>query len=106
MKKQLLAVLIIAAVLVSVLWVLRDRFQNRLTVESRSGQRLAVLEVTITRETAVFRDVPVGAEVTATFRIGSDDHFVVNGQLADGTAMTGEFGYVTNGMAGEQARFV
>src|SRR5262249_44529920 len=98
MKKRLLAVLIIAAVLVSVLCELRERCQNRLTVENRSGQRLAVLAVTITRETAVFRDVPVRADVTATFRIGSDAHFVVNGQLADGTAVAGEFGYVTKGM--------
>ncbi|HYT87589.1 MAG TPA: hypothetical protein VEL76_02615 [Gemmataceae bacterium] len=40
------------------------------------------------------------------FRIGSDDHFTIKGRLADGTAVGGEFGYVTNGMAGERACFV
>jgi hypothetical protein len=101
-----ITLLVTARLLVGLLWVVRERYQNRLAVENRSGQAVAFLRVTIAGETIPFRDVRAGAEVTATFRIKTKDHFVVEGRLADGTRVGGEFGYVGNGMHRERAHFV
>lgn len=98
--------LLLAGGLAGLVWMARERLQNRLTVENRSGQPIALLKVTISGETTVHRNVPDGAAVTAPFPIHSDDHFAVEGQLADGTPVGGNFGYVTNGMSGERARLV
>jgi hypothetical protein len=79
---------------------------NVLTVENRSGQRIALLRVTITGKTSSWNDVPPGAEVSTLFRIKSDDHFAVEGRLEDGTMIRGQFGYVTTDMSGERARLI
>jgi hypothetical protein len=88
------------------LWAARERLQNNLILENRSGQAIVILNVTTGGETAVFRDVPDGATRTAPFRITRDDGFALEGRLADGTACGGNFGYVTGGMSGQWARFV
>jgi hypothetical protein len=107
MSKGKIAVLIVALLLCGgFVWWYHERHQNRLTVENRSGQPIAVLRVAITGETATFRDVAADSQVTGTFRIASDDHFTVEGRLADGKRITGQFGYVTGGMSGQRARFV
>src|SRR5262249_22774474 len=105
MTKRSIAALVLFGVVVGVLWGVWDRLQNRFTVENRSGQELT-LRVTTGGETITLREVAAGAEATAAFRTGSDDHFTLEGRLADGTAVEGEFGYVTNGMSGQRARFV
>lgn len=99
-------VLLLVVGVAGLLWAARGRLQNRLTVENRSGQAIALLRVTTGGETAVFRDLPDGAAATAPFRIQTDDHFAVEGRLEDGTGLGGNFGYVTNGMSGQRARFV
>ena len=68
MEKGGVALLVVAGLAV-VLWAVRERGQNRLTLANRSGQPVAFLRVTISDETTVFRDVPDGREVVATFRI-------------------------------------
>src|SRR5262249_24091987 len=103
-KRRIAGVVIVAGLAV-VLWAVRERVQTRLTVENRSGQQLLFLQVTLSGETALIRDVPAGAVATATFTIQTDDHFV-DGRLADGTPVRGAFGYVMNGRAGERATFV
>jgi len=108
MKKRVVAVILLVAVGTILFWAAWERFQKRrnyLVVENRSGQPIAQLRITISQEAIRFEDVPDGIDVTAPFRIGSDDHFVVVGRLADGTNIGGDFGYVTNGMAGERAHF-
>lgn len=82
--------------------------QNQLTVENRSGQALSWIRVAVTGSSSVawFRDGPDEGVVSSTFRIGGDGHFQVNGRLADGTRLEGNFGYVTSGMSGQRARFV
>ena len=109
MKKRGFAIFFLIVVTIVLLWGARERYherhRNQLVVENRSGQAIAQLRITITRETILFENVADGAEVAAPFRIGADDHFVVAGRLADGSAIGGNFGYVTNGMAGERARF-
>jgi hypothetical protein len=104
MKKRSIVALVVVGVMAGVLWAALERFQNRLTVENRSGQPLT-LRVTTGGETITLPEVPAGGEVTAAFPIRSDDHFAVGGMLAHGTAVGGEFGYVTNGMSGQRARF-
>jgi hypothetical protein len=97
--------LLVVSGLAGLLWVVWERFQNRLTVENRSGQPIALLEIAIGGETVAFRNMADGATVTAAFTIATDDHFAVEGRLADGTRLGGKFGYVTNGMCGERAAF-
>jgi hypothetical protein len=102
----LIGVLLLVGGLAWLVWSFHERVQNRLTVENCSGQPLSVLRVTVGGETLTFTDVPENAEVTGSFPIKSDDHFSVEGRLADGRRVGGEFGYVTNGMSGQWARFV
>jgi len=80
--------------------------RNVLVVDNRSEQEVTYLTITVTEENIVFANLSPGASVSSTFRIRHDDDFHVVGQLADGTAISGDFGYVTNGMFGEHARFV
>jgi hypothetical protein len=55
----------------------------------------------------MFENIPDGSKASASFSIVRDGGFYVHGFLADGTNITGGFfGYVTNGMYGEHARFV
>ena len=54
------AVLLVGGI-AGLLWATRERLQNRLTVENRSGQAIALLRVTTGGATAVLRDVPAGA---------------------------------------------
>jgi hypothetical protein len=98
--------ILLAVGLAGLLWLTWQQALNRLTVENRSGQPITLLQVTIGGETCTFRNVAAEAEVTAPFRIKSDDHFAVAGQLADGTILRGRVGYVTNGMARERARLI
>ncbi len=110
MSRRRIAVLVGAVLFVGALVGLLvrhwERAQNRLTVENRSGQPLTVFKVITAGEAITFTDVPVGGEVTAAFGIQADDHFAVEGRLADGKRVGGDFGYVTNGMSGQRARFV
>src|SRR6202022_2020249 len=81
--KAVIGGLVFLTVLLGLLWLARA-FQNRLTVENRSGQTVTLLELSIAGETIVFRELPDGGTVTAAFRIKTDDHFRVKGKLADG----------------------
>lgn len=100
-----LAVLVIAG-LALLGWAYAERSRNVLTVENRSGQTISLLHITAAGQTSEFRDVASGAEVTASFRIKGDDHFAVEGRLADGTLIRGQFRSVTSGMSGERAHLV
>lgn len=82
------------------------RIENRLVVENQSGQPIASLKITVGGRTIVFENVQSGSKESSRFFIGGGDHFVVAGQLADGTRIKGDFSYVTTGMYGEHARFV
>ena len=89
-------------------WGLRA-LQNRLTVENRSGQPVSLLMIGVygSSSCVMFENVPDGGKASASFSIAGDGGFYVHGHLADGTNITGgNFGYVTNGMYGEHARFV
>ena len=66
------------------LWYNRERSQNRLSFENRSGQPIPLLRVTVAGQTSTFRDVPAGGERFAP--LGADgERFAVEGRLADGT---------------------
>jgi hypothetical protein len=89
-------------------WSLRA-IQNRLTVENRSGQSVSLLMIGIYGSSSclMFENVPDGGMVSARFNVDRDGGFYVHGFLADGTNIKdGYYGYVTNGMYGEHARFV
>jgi hypothetical protein len=79
---------------------------NRLVVTNESGQAIALLAITVGGEAIRFENVPAGDQASARFRIVGDDHFAVRGQMADGTTITDDCGYVTNGMYGVLATFV
>jgi len=72
------------------LWAMQERSQNLVTVENRSGQTIALLQVDRAGETSTFKDVMTGAEVRAASKTRSA--FTVAGKLADGTLIKGRFG--------------
>jgi hypothetical protein len=106
MKKRAIACAVVVALLLAGGWAVWHRIENRLVVTNESGQAITFLTITVGGETIRLEDVPAGASVSARFRIRSDDHFVVRGRLADGTELTEDCGYVTNGTYGERAAFV
>jgi hypothetical protein len=81
--------------------------RDRLVVVNRSGQPIVRLEISMRSvPVATFRNLPDGAEGSATFRIVGDNSFDLIGALADGTRVGGNFGYFTTGSYGEHPRFV
>jgi hypothetical protein len=100
----LLALLGLAGGLVRAVW---ERSLNRITVENRSGQVIDTFQVFIGGEPITFRNLEDGAESTVIFQTRKHkDHFVVDGRLADGTPVAGQYGYVSGGLGGQRARFV
>jgi hypothetical protein len=100
-----LAALLVAG-LAFLLWAARGRSQDLLAVENRSGQPIALLEITVAGQTSTFRDVPAGADVTAALGGKSDDPFVVEGRLADGTMVRGRFAHVADALGGGRTGLV
>jgi len=80
-------------------WSIRQRPPNLLSVENRSAQTIARLRVTRGEEVSKFDDVVTGAAVTTPFHIKSAERFTLEGQLADGTLLRGQF----TGDASEEA---
>lgn len=78
-----LAIVLIGGLAV-LLWLINQRTRS-LVLENRSGQTIDLLRITIGDQTNTFRDVGTGKDVTATGPIKGDDHYSVDGQLADGT---------------------
>ncbi len=62
------------------------------------------LEVSLPWETLRFEPIAAGESVSRSFRIVSDASFLIEGELADGTRLRANEGYVTNGQYGEEVR--
>ncbi|MCP9784795.1 hypothetical protein [Cyanobium sp. N5-Cardenillas] len=82
----------------------REHTRNELTVTNRSGRTIVSLEVSLPWETLRFEPIADGEAVSRSFRIVSDAHFAIEGELADGTRLRAAEGYVTNGQYGEAVR--
>jgi hypothetical protein len=93
------AILLVAG-LALLYWPIHQRSRDTLTIQNQSGQRIDELRLTAAGETKTFHDVAPGAEVAAPLK--ADDRFTVEGQLADGTMIRGQFG----GTAGDRAPLV
>lgn len=105
MKRLALYTLLLLAFVTAVGYALSIAKQNRLDVINQSGQTIDFVEIQVCDQTIRFDDIPPGETVTSPFQIHRDDHFVVQGQLSDGSNFTAECGYVTNGMSGSRADF-
>jgi hypothetical protein len=82
-KRTLLRVaIVLVAGLGFLVWALGHRTRE-FVVENHSGQRIDRLSVTVAGQTSTFQDVAAEAQVSGTFKAGSDDHFTLDGQLAD-----------------------
>ena len=81
--------------------------RNRLVVENRSGETIVRLEISMRSvPVATFRNLPDGKEGSASFRVVGDNSFELSGELADGTRLGGNFGYLTTGSYGAYPRFI
>jgi hypothetical protein len=78
----------LAAGLALLVWAIREQGQNRVSIENRSGQAIALLKISAGDATQTFSDVADGAEVRAA--LGADA-FSVDGRLGDGTLIRGQF---------------
>jgi hypothetical protein len=103
MKKPIATLLLICSILL-LFWA-SHHIQPKLIVENHSGQTIVAVRITIAGETLLIENLADGKTANSPFRIAADDHFVVDGRLADGTTLAGEFGYVTSGTLGDRARF-
>jgi hypothetical protein len=93
-----LAIASIASLIVLLL-AFGGRTRN-LTVENRSRQSIAELNITVGGRSKRFENVREDAEVTAPFSWGGDDRFQVEGRLANGTRVR------ANGRLGDTRRFL
>jgi hypothetical protein len=93
-----LAIVLVAGLAV-LLWLIGQRTRS-LVIENRSGQAIDLLRVTIGDQTSTFHDVATGKDVTATGNAKGDDHYSVDGQLADGTRIR------SSGLIGENNHFL
>ncbi len=108
-KSSLLALSLLSAAIIIVgggamglyLWS-----RNWVEIHNASGQRIESLSVRVCKQRLEFQDVAAGATEERAFDTLVDDHFSVEGRLADGTEIKGQFGYVTNGMMHSRARIV
>lgn len=82
----------------------RETTRNELTVVHRSGRTITSLQVALPWETLRFGPIAAGQTVSRSFRIASDAHFAIAGELADGTRLRADEGYVTNSQYGEGVR--
>lgn len=82
----------------------REHTRNVLTVTNRSGLTITSLAVSLPWETLRFEPIAPGESVGRSFRIVSDASFVIEGELADGTRLRADEGYVTNSQYGEEVR--
>lgn len=81
-----------------------EHTRNVLTVTNRSGLTITSLAVSLPWETLRFEPIAPGESVGRSFRIVSDASFVIEGELADGTRLRADEGYVTNSQYGEEVR--
>lgn len=103
--RSLLALVALVAVLAGLVAAVGRASRNGIVVENRSGVAIKSLEITVGPTLLCFGPLPPNRSVRTSFPIHGDASFQVEGQLADGTPLTGGGGYVTNGMYGETARF-
>lgn len=67
------------------LWLVQRQNQDRVKIENRAGQPIAVLKLTVAGQDTTFRHVPSGADVSAPFAVETGDAFAVQGELSDGS---------------------
>jgi hypothetical protein len=106
MKRLALVMASLPILTLAVVGAVRSRVQNHVVIVNDSGQSIRIMTVQVGGATIRFEDLSAGASASAPFVIRGDDSFQVRGRLEDGTSVTGGHGYVTNGMYGEDARFV
>ncbi len=75
---------------------------NELLIDNQSGVDVAGLEIRLDHADYRFRDLKPGQRQRQRFSIETDDHFRVQGYLANGIRFDGEFGYITHGMYSER----
>jgi hypothetical protein len=86
--------------------VIHASTRNDVEVENRSGQVISTLLIRMGGQTLRFDNLADGSTQSATRGgVRGDDHFTLEGQLADGTRIRWSGGYVTGGMYGSKDRF-
>jgi hypothetical protein len=68
------------------------------TIFNKSDSDIRFLDVGIAGKTLRINNMKNGAVTKVQFRGLGDSHYLLEGELQDGTKIGGEFGYVTNGM--------
>ena len=106
MKQRAFAVASLLILTLTVGGVARSRIRNHLVIVNQSGQTIRFVTVEVGGVSNRFEDLPAGTSASAPFVIRGDDSFRVRGQLENGTLVAARAGYVTNGMYGENARFI
>lgn len=99
---MLAAVAVLAAIGAGVAF--REHTRNELTVTNRSGRTITSLQVSLPWQTLRFEPIADGESVSRSFRIQSDAHFAIEGEMDDGTHLRADEGYITNGQYGEGVR--
>jgi hypothetical protein len=67
-------------------------------VSNESGQKVISLEIQLAGKKQTISNLKSGSAATIAFHDFGDSHYTLSGALQDGTKLTGEFGYVTNGL--------
>lgn len=101
-------VAIAALVLISgaVYWMYSKNRDNTMTVTNAGLKSIQTLVVTVCGADYSFQDIPGGGHSRRVFVVTGDSGFLVQGQFADGVAITGGFGYVTKSVSRQRVEVV
>jgi|GEM_PF-1687711 len=102
--RKIVIIFALLVVLVGVYLFAAELLANRFTLVNESDRAIAWVEVEVCRQTTPFEDLSPGETASAKFQAKFDDSFQVKGKFADGTAIDGGGGYVTNGLFRELVR--
>lgn len=71
--------------------------RNRLTIENRADIAARLVTVGVCGQEYRMEDIAPGGRASTSFTVDRDSSFAIRADLADGTSITNEFGYVTGG---------
>lgn len=106
MRRALLALGLVVALLVGGAIVLGFVSPTSVTVRNDSRQTITAVSVRVQGRRLDFNDIPSGHNVRRWFRnTGADDHYSLAARRSDGTAIQRDEGYITSGSFYGSAQF-
>ena len=73
-------------------------YKSTVTVTNRADEAIRVCSITLGSQSSKIRDIGPNEKRQLSFKVQSDDHYVISVTMQSGRRIEKEMGYVTNGM--------